>query len=210
MDKSIDELDLKLKKKSLDDHLDEPADRDSRHSEDSMDNSKGSLDGSLDNLGRHSRSARRHRVANDDLDGPASPDISGKSKDPPRRTLSSEMDSSIVLGQTDEKSWDRLDTVHKAKFNEFASGSLSDSTSLMEDSFAGSSFASAADSWHEYEQQKVSDNFQTLDDDPKPASLVSPTTRRLTPKRTYSRQKKAIPKKRDPLMAISEAEDGLD
>lgn len=200
MDSSLDldDLDARSSKQKPQDDLSSSGDRRKPPANES-------LDGGLDNVGRHTRTSRQQ--VHEDLDGPDMLEILEKDKEPPRRSLSSELDNSIVLGQED-KTWKCMDTVHKAKFSDF-SGSMSDS--LMGDSFAGSSFASSADSWRELEQNKASEKFTALDDEPGSPPLGSPGPRRMTPKRTYSRQKKVMPKKRDPLMAISEAEhDSLD
>lgn len=110
-----------------------------------------------------------------------------------RRTLSTELNSSLVIG---EGNWKTMNTVHRGKQD------FGDSDSLMDDSFASSSFASGADSFCEGETNKASAQFTELDD----GSSPGPTSRRATPRRTYSKQKKQVPKKSDVLCAISEAD----
>lgn len=138
----------------------------------------------------------------DDLDGSNYDNLLDDRK-PPRRTLSSELNSSLVIGGSN---WKSMETVHK-RVEDFG-----DSDSFMGDSFAGSSFASTQDSWvgDEIERPPPS-NFTALDDepgglDPKMTSPIQ--SRKTTPRRTYSKQSKRMPKKVDPLSAITEDGDG--
>ena len=130
--------------------------------------------------------------SNDDMDGSDYDNL--MKKEPPRRTLSSELDSSLVIG---ESNWKTLDTVHKR------CEVFDDSDSFMGDSFAGSSFASTQDSWVEGETDRATSQFTTLDDETADAK-ASPNARKATPRRSYSKQSKRMPKKVDPLSAITE------
>ena len=115
-------------------------------------------------------------------------------KEAPRRTLSSELDSSLVIG---ESNWKTLETVHARTADDFE-----DSDSFMGDSFAGSSFHTQ-ESWYGGE----SDNdlpLSPLDDESTKSAESGP--RKITPRRTYSKQSKRMPKKMDPLSAITEVE----
>lgn len=116
----------------------------------------------------------------------------------PKRTLSAELESSLVIG---DNNWKSMDTVHKNKFEVDM-----DDSSLMEDSFAGSSFASTADNSLADPDERT--RFTQLDDEAAPAG-ASPgpaTGRKAPPRRTYSKQSKRMPKKVDALLAISEDE----
>ena len=125
----------------------------------------------------------------------------------PKRTLSGDLDG-LCLDDKKDKNWKNLDTVHKAKFADF------DDSSLFDDSFAGSSFASTQDSFCCSDDSDVAKaQFTQLDDEPasapaggKPA-LPGVSPRKNTPRRTYSKQRKQMPKKSDPLMAITEDDD---
>lgn len=124
-------------------------------------------------------------------------------KDAPRRSLSSELDSSLVIGDTN---WRKLDTVHQKTFADF-----DDSDSLMDDSFAGSSFATT-DSGFLDEGEAAKSQFTTLDDEPSAAAeggngKAGAPPRKTTPRRTYSKQSKRMPKKAAPMSAISETDD---
>jgi hypothetical protein len=107
-----------------------------------------------------------------------------------RRTMSTELNSSLVIG---EGNWKTMTTIHRGKQD------FGDSDSFMDDSFAGSSFASGADSFCEGETNKASAQFTELED----GSSPGPSSRKATPRRSYSKQKKQVPKKSDLLSAIS-------
>jgi len=164
------------------------------------------MDGSLSGSGDRAPRRPRRQCPPSKGDGDGDMDTSEQfermtKKDPPRRSLSSELDSSLVIGDTN---WRKLDTVHKSGFADFE-----DSDSLMDDSFAGSSFAtldSVAD-----EAETAKSQFTTLDDEPlaapEGAGKASPSHRSTTPRRTYSKQAKRMPKKSAPMSAISETDD---
>ena len=143
------------------------------------------------------------RQAQNDLDGDldAAENIASMAKkDKPRRSLSSDLDASLVIG---DKNWKELNTVHRRYDN------FDDSESLMDDSFAGSSFASTQDSFRD-EQEDAKNQFTALDDQSASSqtggkALGGPSPRRNTPRRTYSKQKRTVPKKSIPMAAISEA-----
>lgn len=168
-----------------------------------MDKSDDSLGGPGDRVRRTRRQPQSGGL--DDLD--KSEDFNSLvKKDPPRRTLSGELDSSLVIG---DKNWRTLDTVHKHKFD------FDDSESLMDDSFAGSSFASTTDSLVDSSENDARSRFTQLDDETapvppggKPGLPGQTAPRRNTPRRTYSKQRKQMPKKSDPLSAISEDDSG--
>ena len=159
-----------------------------------MDKSNDSLSGP----GERVRRGRRPGSGADDLDKSENFNSLVK-KETPRRTLSGELESSLVLG---DKNWKTLDTVHKHKFD------FDDSASLMDDSFGGSSFASAADSVAD--EDFARSRFTQLDDETSssPAGGIAGPSPKSTPRRTYSKQKKQMPKKLDPLSAISEDDSG--
>lgn len=115
-------------------------------------------------------------------------------KEPPKRTLSGELESSLRIS---DRNWNNLDTVHKHKFAFDESDA-----SLMDDSFAGSSFASTTDSIADGED--YARRFTQLDEEKPKEGKAGPV--RNTPRRTYSKQRKQMPKKYDPLSAISEDE----
>ena len=115
-------------------------------------------------------------------------------KEAPRRTLSSELESSLVIGETN---WKNMETVH-ARFDD----DLSDSDSFMGESFAESSFHTQ-DSW-----VGETDAFEPLDDESaKSNKSADSASRKVTPRRTYSKQSKRMPKKMAPLNAITEDAD---
>ncbi|CAB9519909.1 expressed unknown protein [Seminavis robusta] len=173
----------------------------SASSEDSKKAANDSLDGSLD--GNASHMPRTRRQCPDDEDNNLNKILG---KDAPRRSLSSELDGSLVIGDN----WKNMTTVHKGR-HEF--GDSSDS--LMDDSFAesfgGNSFASSQDSFAADEEDKIASQFTTLDDSSSGGGGGGAVTaRRATPRRTYSKQRKTMPKKSDPLQAISEDDDTAD
>ena len=171
---------------------------DDKKKNDSLDGSGYGLDGSGCGLdGSAGRISRSRRLCPKDDDEHFAKLVA---KDAPRRSLSQELDGSLVIGDT----WKSMNTVHRGK-QEF--GDSSDS--LMDDSFAGSSF-STQDSFAEGEiTDKISAQFTSLDDDSSSGNNNNnPTARRATPRRTYSKQRKQMPKKVDPLQAISEDGDG--
>jgi hypothetical protein len=157
--------------------------------------SNNSLSGSGARIRRPRPPPRTSSGGGDDLD--RSEDFSSMvRKERPKRTLSAELESSLVLG---DNNWKNLDTVHQNKFD-------FDDSELMEDSFAGSSFASTADSCADGED--LTRRFTQLDEEPAAASSPGNplTARKAPPRRTYSKQSKRMPKKVDPLSAISEDE----
>lgn len=153
--------------------------------------------GGLDDNSGGFRDRNRHGGGSLDDDDDLDP---SKLKEPPiKRSTSQELENSFSLcGIDDAKSWKHLDTVHKKTTVHDPFG---DSDSLMEDSFAGSSFASTADSSFGDMEDKAKTAFQTLDDEPRTRAAEP---RRRTPARTYSKNK---PKPLDTLVAISETDD---
>ena len=144
---------------------------------------------------------RRNSEDKDDLDASEYDDMIEKA--PPRRSLSAELESSLVIG---ENNWKTLETVH------MRCDDSGDSDSFMGDSFAGASFTSSQNSWVEDESDFPASQFTALDDEAPPDAKsplgagVSP--RKAAPRRTYSKQSKRMPKKVDPLSAITEDDDG--
>lgn len=131
----------------------------------------------------------------DDMDGSIYENI--LKKEAPRRTLSSELESSLVIG---ESNWKTMETVH-ARYED----DLSDSDSFMGDSFAGSSFHTQ-ESWIGEPENDLP--FSPMDDES--AKSADSGARKMTPRRTYSKQSKRMPKKMDPLSAITEVGDNDD
>jgi len=181
------------------DPMDDPLGGNAAHTirqkpKDLMDDPLGS--GSSNRSPKQMRNAgKRTSLKIDDLDRSIEDDLMDAKKDCPRRTLSGDLEISLVIN-------DKNFTVHQ-RYDDFG-----DSDSFMEDSFAGSSFASTNDgSVFEVDSETANFQFTTLDDELPPSDTKnSPGPRRNTPKRTYSRQRK-MPKKVDPLMAITEDDD---
>jgi hypothetical protein len=161
----------------------------------SMDDSEGAKKTNNDLSGSGARVPRTQKTCRSkgDLDMDTEDYSIIVNTDAIRRTLSTELNSSLVIG---EGNWKTMNTVHRGKQD------FSDSDSLMDDSFAGSSFASGADSICEGDTNKASSQFTEMDD----GSASGPSSRRATPRRSYSKQKKQIPKKSDALSAISETD----